>query len=316
MYDETTDSFVWLFETFLQAMSGKAPKTIITNQDAAMAKAISQVMPNTYHKLCMWHMMQNALKHIRSVFNGFNGVKSVLPNLIDKIEEEYDFFTTWNNMLDEYDMHTNDWLSSIFKLKEKWAFTYVRHVWSAGMKSTQLSKSFHASLKDYLKSDHNVSQFFMHFERVLKDMRYKELEAKYESCFRLVNTKISVKILIQAREVYTKKIFEDFQDQFEDAVDLSIPNEYIFKRWTKQARFKSVQDINGREIQADPKLQQTCRYRSMCSIFTRISNRASESEKADNLTYLHASNLAKLVENILQLEREGDKEKEYELSPP
>ncbi|ESR37283.1 hypothetical protein CICLE_v100301512mg, partial [Citrus x clementina] len=244
------------------------------------------VMPNTYHKLCMWHMMQNALKHIRSVFN-------------DKIEEEYDFFTTWNNMLDEYDMHTNDWLSSIFKLKEKWAFTYVRHVWSAGMKSTQLSKSFHASLKDYLKSDHNVSQFFMHFERVLKDMRYKELEAKYESCFRLVNTKISVKILIQAREVYTKKIFEDFQDQ-----------------WTKQARFKSVQDINGREIQADPKLQQTCRYRSMCSIFTRISNRASESEKADNLTYLHASNLAKLVENILQLEREGDKEKEYELSPP
>ncbi|XP_059635392.1 protein FAR1-RELATED SEQUENCE 5-like [Cornus florida] len=40
MYDETADSFVWLFETFLKAMGGKAPKTIITDQDAAMAKAL------------------------------------------------------------------------------------------------------------------------------------------------------------------------------------------------------------------------------------------------------------------------------------
>ena len=30
LYAETDDSFIWLFETFLQAMSGKAPKTIFT----------------------------------------------------------------------------------------------------------------------------------------------------------------------------------------------------------------------------------------------------------------------------------------------
>lgn len=30
-------------------------------------------------------------------------------------------------------------------------------------------------------------------------------------------------MLIQVREVYTKKIFEDFQDQFENVVNLSIP---------------------------------------------------------------------------------------------
>ena len=28
LYDETADSFIWLFQTFLQAMSGKAPKRI------------------------------------------------------------------------------------------------------------------------------------------------------------------------------------------------------------------------------------------------------------------------------------------------
>ncbi|KAL5776613.1 hypothetical protein ACOSP7_009539 [Xanthoceras sorbifolium] len=142
-------------------MSGKAPKTIFIDQDAAMAKALTIVMPETYHRLCMWHMMQNALKHVSGVFGGPGGVESVLSRFMDNIEEESQFVTEWNDMLDAYGMHDNDWLKT----------------WSAGMKSTQLNESFNASLKDYLKSDLNLSQFFMHFERMVNDKRYKELEA-------------------------------------------------------------------------------------------------------------------------------------------
>ncbi|CAH8262131.1 unnamed protein product [Arabidopsis lyrata] len=40
LYDETTESYKWLFETFLGAMSGKQPETILTDQCAAMANAI------------------------------------------------------------------------------------------------------------------------------------------------------------------------------------------------------------------------------------------------------------------------------------
>jgi hypothetical protein len=35
-------------------MGGEKPKTILTDQDAAMAKAISLVMPETFHGLCTW----------------------------------------------------------------------------------------------------------------------------------------------------------------------------------------------------------------------------------------------------------------------
>ncbi|KAK2650418.1 hypothetical protein Ddye_017907 [Dipteronia dyeriana] len=102
MYDETVDSFIWLFETFLEAMSKKTPKTIITDQDAAMAKAISHVMPNTYHRLCTWHMMQNALKHVNGVFRGPGGLKSILSKFINDIEEENQFLIAWNEMLEKY----------------------------------------------------------------------------------------------------------------------------------------------------------------------------------------------------------------------
>jgi zinc finger SWIM domain-containing protein 3 len=49
LYDETADSFKWLFETFLAVMFGKQPKTILTDQSAALAKAISEVFLETHH---------------------------------------------------------------------------------------------------------------------------------------------------------------------------------------------------------------------------------------------------------------------------
>ena len=89
MYDETIDSFIWLFEIFLQAMSGNALKTIFINKDVAMAKVILHCMPSTYHRLCTWHMLQNALKHVNGVFMG--DVKSFLSRFFNEIEEENDF---------------------------------------------------------------------------------------------------------------------------------------------------------------------------------------------------------------------------------
>ena len=37
LFDETTESFQWLFEMFLVAHAGKKPKTIFTDQDPTMA---------------------------------------------------------------------------------------------------------------------------------------------------------------------------------------------------------------------------------------------------------------------------------------
>ena len=64
LYDETTASFKWLFETFLEAHKNKRPLTVFTDQDRAMAKALHEVMPDTFHGLCTWHLMQNGIKHL------------------------------------------------------------------------------------------------------------------------------------------------------------------------------------------------------------------------------------------------------------
>lgn len=214
MYDEIADSFIWLFRRFLEAMSSKALKTIFTNQDAAMTKAITIVMPNTNHCLCTWHLMQNALRHANYIFKDKEvkdkGMESVLSKFMYDIEDEEEFTLKWEEMFDKYEVRDNHWLKLTFGVKEKWGWPYVRNAWGAGMSSTQLSESFNAFLKDLIQSNHNLMQFFMHFDQVLCEKRYKELQAEYAICQKLARVNIKVKMMEQAADVYTNKIYTKF----------------------------------------------------------------------------------------------------------
>ena len=46
------------FKQFLKAKDGAAPKLIVTDEDASTKAAIDIVMPNTVHRLRMWHIMR------------------------------------------------------------------------------------------------------------------------------------------------------------------------------------------------------------------------------------------------------------------
>ena len=67
--DETEDTFIWLFQQWLEAMNFKHPIAIVIDQDRAMSNAIARVFPNTHHVLCTWHIGKNypkKLVHIHS----------------------------------------------------------------------------------------------------------------------------------------------------------------------------------------------------------------------------------------------------------
>ncbi|XP_020415571.1 protein FAR1-RELATED SEQUENCE 1-like [Prunus persica] len=84
-----------------------------------------------------------------------------------------------------------------------------------------------------------------------------------------------------------------------------IPNQYILKRWTRKARSESVKDMHGCDIQTDVKLQQTSRYRSLCSMFTKISSRAAEIEETYKISVSHLNQLSKTIEDILSSKMDG-----------
>ncbi|XP_023894026.2 protein FAR1-RELATED SEQUENCE 5-like [Quercus suber] len=219
LYYETIESFVWLFENFLEAMSEKKPITIFTDQDAAISAAIKVVMPKTYHALCSWHMWQNAEKHLGHLLKNEPQFNTDFLACIYEYDDEDEFLIAWNEMLDKYDVRENKWLIDLFKLKEKWAQAYVKRTFTAGMKTTQLSESFNADLKDCLRTDLNIVEFLTHFETVVNQKRDKELEAKYNSKQKFPRLKLkSSPMLNQVATVYTPKLFDLFQTEVEEEI--------------------------------------------------------------------------------------------------
>ena len=75
------------------------------------------------------------------------------------IEDDNEFKLAWQEILNEYDRHDNNWFRLTFRVMEKWGWPYFRSTWNAEISSTQLSESF-TFLKDYIRSDHNLAQNF------------------------------------------------------------------------------------------------------------------------------------------------------------
>ncbi|CAL8133132.1 unnamed protein product [Prunus armeniaca] len=143
-------------------MSGTAPKMIITDQDATMAKAIVQSLPTTYHMYCIWHIMNKFSKKLNSRYN-----TEELHNCIWDIDRKEEFDVKWQEVVGSNGLKDHIWLNSIFDLRHNWIPAYYEHVFSA--------KSSHAFFKQYVCRKNSFIEFIVRFERALAHQRHKEL---------------------------------------------------------------------------------------------------------------------------------------------
>ncbi|XP_027351036.1 protein FAR1-RELATED SEQUENCE 5-like [Abrus precatorius] len=215
LYDETAESFQWLFETFLEAHNNKKSQTLFTDQDQAMAKALVQVMPETRHALCTWHLMQNGIKHLGNLMKGGSHFLRDLKRCIYDFDTSTEFEEAWIRLITEYNVQEHTWITSLYAIKEKWASCYLKDCLTHGMRSTQLSESLNSDFKACMRPGVDIKQFFEHFERVVEDKRYNELKCEYDSRHKLAMLRYEISpILIQMAKVYTNVVYNLFQQEF------------------------------------------------------------------------------------------------------
>ncbi|XP_042410194.1 protein FAR1-RELATED SEQUENCE 4-like [Zingiber officinale] len=214
LYDETSLTFEWLFDTLTRAMGEKKPTTILTDQDAAMAKALASRWPETHHRLCIWHIYQNAAIHLNGVFSMFRDFAKDFASCIYDFDEEEDFISAWNMMLAKYALEDNDWLRRMYNIKEKWALVYGRKMFCADMTTTQRSESMNSIVKKYVTYKHKFLDFFSHFQRLLDDRRYEELKADFKSNTTVPYLMFPIEILKHASEIYTPEVYKCFQQEW------------------------------------------------------------------------------------------------------
>jgi len=253
MYDETFESFKWLFETFLKAHNGQQPKTIYTNQDYAMEKAVAEVFVEAWHGLCTFHIMQNAIKHLCEEKNEDTNILSDFGACMFEYVDMAEFEHKFNIIRKRVGKQT--WLDGIYKLKEKWAECYMKDVFTLGMRRTQSNESLTNDLKIHFKSDFDIIEFFIHFERVVQGKRDNELNSEFDSRRNL--PKICMRrpppILVQTSKLYTPVIFEAFQGEYEKSLAactkaLEGNNEYLVGDFTFKEEYKVIGDPSKQTV--------------------------------------------------------------------
>ncbi|XP_042988798.1 protein FAR1-RELATED SEQUENCE 5-like [Carya illinoinensis] len=212
LVNETAESYIWLLRTWQEAMLGRAPSTIITDDDKAMAKAISEVLPNTTHRLCLWHILQFP-EHLAHVYNKFSDFQKEFHHCIHETITVDEFEQEWSSILAKYGLVDNDWLQNLYNRRDKWVPAYLRTTFCAGMSTTQRSESMNKFFKDYVRSSTMVSDFVHQYEKALDARYFKEKEKDVRTKSTRAIMKTLWKIEKDAASIYTRKSFMIFQDE-------------------------------------------------------------------------------------------------------
>lgn len=213
MINEAEESFVWLFKTWLMAMSGRPPVSITTDHDSIISSSIMEVFPDTRPRFCKWHIFkkcQEKLSHVFLQHPTFEADFHKCVNLPETIDE---FESSWLSLLDRYDLTDNEWLQSVYSACRNWVPVYLRDTFFAEMSMTQRSDSMNSYFDGYVNASTSLSHFFKLYEKALESRNEKEVKADYETMNTAPVLKTPSPMEKQASVLYTRKIFLRFQDE-------------------------------------------------------------------------------------------------------
>ncbi|CAG8695208.1 4671_t:CDS:2 [Dentiscutata erythropus] len=113
--NETQESYKWVLQQTLDATSSE-PNVFITDMDPAMNAACKNIYENTYYLYCIWHLLQNLPKRLKSKLA-----------LIEKYPNTYEY------------LH-----NTLYPTQQSWACVFVNRIFTVGMQSTQCIESINA----------------------------------------------------------------------------------------------------------------------------------------------------------------------------
>ena len=159
LQDETSDTFVWLFETFMEVMQWKKPGIILTDQDAGMKAAIPQVFPDALHRFCLWHIFKNVRENM-SAFMAMreNMEKDMMKCLLQSITVE-EFEERWEKFVLKYQCAEHAHIKRMWENRTFFVPAYFRGVFCPFIRSTSRSESFNSNFKDYIKRKDTIEAF-------------------------------------------------------------------------------------------------------------------------------------------------------------
>ncbi|XP_042056347.1 protein FAR1-RELATED SEQUENCE 5-like [Salvia splendens] len=190
-------------------------------------------------------------------------------------EDEAKFEEAWSNLLTQFNLHDNMWLKHMYSVKNEFilfAAAYIEHKDESG------------SL----------------FEYVIRLINHDgEWRVTYDPSTKMIHCSCRRFEIIGLICCHSVKVF--------DVLDVKLLLEnYILKRWTREARTSVVHDYVGNEVEENSEFQSVERYRRLCQMLIRLANEASVHQSTFSLVHETMPGLYKKVMEMCS--KEDDQE--------
>lgn len=148
-------------------MNGKAPGTILTDQNMWLKEAVAMEMPRSKHAFCIWHVISK----FSEWFSGLPGAqydnwKSEFLRLYNLYSID-EFEAGWRQMIETFGLQGNKHIVSLYALRMFWAPPFLRSYFFAGMTNTVHSESINSYIRRFLSAQSAADNFVeqvLHFQ--------------------------------------------------------------------------------------------------------------------------------------------------------
>ncbi|KAK7396242.1 hypothetical protein VNO78_17106 [Psophocarpus tetragonolobus] len=219
---EDSEAFAWLFESLLHCMSGVPPQGILTDHCCkAMQKAVETVYPSTRHRWCL----SNIMEKLPQIIDGYANNKSLrdrLQNVVYDTPTTNEFEGKWKKIMEDFDLKDNKWLKELFLERHRWAPSFVRGEFWAGMSINPHSENMHAFFDGYVNRQTTLKQFVDQYDNALQYKTEKEYIADIHSSSNTQACVTQSLIERQFQSAYTHAKFLEVQHEFVGKADCNV----------------------------------------------------------------------------------------------
>ncbi|KAK9065569.1 hypothetical protein SSX86_014970 [Deinandra increscens subsp. villosa] len=207
--DESEESFTWVLQAWVRAMSGKRPVSIIADQDKPIQNSIAQVFPGTHHRFSPWQILAKEHENLGALWS-MEEFKFEYETCISQSQTASEFDSAWGVLITNYNLEENIWLKEMYKMRKSWVPLYIRGTFFAGIPVDGTMKSYFGT---YLTPQVQLNEFLMRYEKAIEHNREEERKEDFNS-FNLqtvLHTKDPLEE--QCRRLYTITVFKGFQKE-------------------------------------------------------------------------------------------------------
>ncbi|CAL9096825.1 unnamed protein product [Musa acuminata var. zebrina] len=214
MTDESEASFTWLFETWLGLMSGRRPVSFITAYNESMAVAASKVFLNVRHRFCKRDIFGKCKDKLSGVYLIHPSFKAEFKKCVNECESVEEFDSCWRSLIDRYNLEDNMWMQALYAIRQKWIPLFFRGTFFGEFFGTPKLETMHKFFQRHSITTTTLRDLVSQFDKAMAGQYEKELQSDFDANHTRPVLRTPSPMEKQASEVYTKSIFDLFQEEF------------------------------------------------------------------------------------------------------